>query len=324
MTQEPTLSGEEISALMSEPRDGEPRGPGASGPTRPFAFGGEAGRPMSALPAIDRLNERMVRRLREVIEPFARAKPRLAVEPTIVRSFADWQAEQPEFTSLSLYGFKPMKGSILIAIEPDFVSRLLDTFYGGTGAAATRRSREFTATEESLLGRFCEALVGALAEVWSEVIPARPQLRSRETNVGFAGLGKADEPVAVSRFTIAAWPGQSATIDILYPVSALRSVEQELAAKVTDDASVRSAEWRERLGAAIGEVRIEARTVLARPELQLSELMQLQPGDVIPVSLSAHVPLLVGGRRIALGTVGEHEGRAALKIEKVEQRRFVP
>jgi flagellar motor switch protein FliM len=44
---------------------------------------------------------------------------------------------------------------------------------------------------------------------------------------------------------------------------------------------------------------------------------------VIPVSLPAHVPLIVEGRRFAIGTIGEHDGRAALKIEKVEQRRFV-
>lgn len=324
MTQEPTLSGEEISALMSELRDGEPRGAGSSGPARPFAFGGEAGRPMAALPAIDRLNERMVRRLREVIEPFARAKPKLAAEPAVVRSFADWQAEQAEFVSLSLYAMKPMKGAILVAIDPDFISRLVDVFYGGSGAVAARRTREFTATEESLLARFAEALMGALAEVWAEVVPVKPQLRSRETNVGFASLGKADEPVVLSRFAIAAWPGQSTVIDIVYPVAALRSVEPELAAKSSDDASARSSEWRERLGDALGEVRIEARTVLARPELPLSELMQLQPGDVIPVSLPAHVPLLVGGRRIALGTVGEHEGRAALKIERIETRRMLP
>ena len=92
MTQDPTLSGEEISALMSEAR--APAEGGASGPARPFAFGAEAPRTMSAIPAIDRLNERMVRRLRDVIEPFARVKPRVSTEPVMIRGFAEWQAER--------------------------------------------------------------------------------------------------------------------------------------------------------------------------------------------------------------------------------------
>ncbi|MDQ8757161.1 FliM/FliN family flagellar motor switch protein [Sphingosinicella sp. LHD-64] len=322
MTDQPTLSGEEISALMSGAQ-GEPDGAGSSGAARPFPFGGDAGRPMAVLPAVDRLNERMVRRVRDLIEPFARAKPNVTVEPTVVRSFGDWQAEQGEFASLSLYSFKPMKGAILIRIEPEFVSRLVDAYYGGTGALPTRRAREFTATEESVASRLADTLAAALGQVWSEVVPAQPLLRSRETHAGFAGLAKAEEAIAVSQFTIAPWPGQGATIEILYPVAGLRSLEHLLAAKPSDDVGLTGSDWRRRMGTAVGEVRIKARTVLARPELPLSELMQLRPGDVIPVSLPTHVPLLVEGRRFAIGTIGEHDGRAALKIEKIEQRRFV-
>jgi flagellar motor switch protein FliM len=322
MSHDPSLSGEEISALMSEAREGSAQGGAASGTTRPFAFGGEARRTMSAIPAIDRLGERMVRRLKDAIEPFARVKPRVETEPAAIQSFGDWQAEQAEFTSLSLYSFRPMKGAILVRIDPDFVSRLVDAFYGGTGAAPTRRSREFTPTEETLVARLSEAVVAALAEVWAEIVPVRPQLRGRETNVGFAGLAKGDEQVAITRFEIAPWAGYTSTIEILYPVAGLRSIEPSLIASAVDDGSARSSEWRSRLGAALGEIRIEARTVLARPELSLNELMQLQPGDVIPVSLPKSVPLIVAGRRVAVGTVGENDGKAALRIERMEQRRL--
>jgi flagellar motor switch protein FliM len=321
MTDQPTLSGEEISALMGGAQ-GDPEGAGPSGAARPFPFGGDAGRPMAVLPAVDRLNERMVRRIRDLIEPFARAKPNVAVEPTVVRGFGDWQAEQSEFVSLSLYGFKPMKGAVLLRIEPEFVSRLVDAYYGGTGAPPTRRAREFTATEENLAARLADTLAAALGQVWSEVLPVQPLLRSRETHAGFAGMAKPEEAIAVSQFTIAPWPGQAATIEFLYPVAGLRALEHLLVGKSADDVGLPGGDWRRRMNAAVGEVRIKARTVLARPELALSELMQLQVGDVIPVSLPAHVPLIVEGRRFAIGTIGEHDGRAALKIEKVEQRRF--
>jgi len=323
MSDQTSLSGEEISALMSGSREAPAAAAGPSGPARSFAFGSAAGRPMAALPAVDRINERMVRRLRDAIEPFARAKPRVTADPTVVRTFTDWQAEQAEFTSLSIYAAKPMKGAILVRIDPEFISRLVDARYGGSGTFTPRRMREFTATEENLLERLSETIAGALAHAWAESVPVKPQLRSRETNVAFAGIAKADEAVAVVQFAIQPWTDAPATIEIVYPLASLRSVEEALAARSSEEAGARSAEWRARLGAAVGEVRIDARTVLARPELSLSELMQLRVGDVIPVSLPAHVPLLVAGRKIATGTVGEHDGRAALKIDKMEQRRFV-
>jgi flagellar motor switch protein FliM len=323
MSQDQTLSGEEISALMSEARESGSREGGASaGPARAFSLGGDGGRTMAAIPALDRLNERMVRRLRDLIEPFARAKPRVETFPTEVRSFGDWQAEQSEFISLSLYGFRPLKGGILLRIEPEFVSRLVDAFYGGSGTAPLRRAREFTATEESLLARLAEAVIGALVEVWQEVIPVRAQLKTRETNVGFAGLAGPDEAIAVTRFEVAPWAGPGAGIEILYPVASLRSVEPELAARTQEESGGKTGDWRERLADAVGEVRIDARTVLARPELSLAELMQLREGDIIPVSLTKLVPLIVAGRRVALGSVGERDGKAALKIEKMETRSF--
>lgn len=321
MTEPPTLSGDEIAALMNELHEHPTKTEGVSHSPRPFAFGSDAARPMNALPALDRMNERVSRRLRDLLEPFVRVKPSVVVEESTIRIFGDWKAEQPEFVSLSVYGFKPMKGGILLALQPEFVSRLVDCFYGGSGDAAANASREFTATEESLLGRLADSILADLATVWSEVIPARPQLRSRETNVEFATLARSDEPVAVTRFIVKFGRGNAVNVDILYPVSSLRSVEQELLATSPEDVSARGEEWRERLTAAVGQVRVKARTVLARPELSLAELMQLRVGDVIPISLPAQVPLLVEGRPIALGTIGEHDGRAALKIEKLEKRR---
>ena len=201
-----------------------------------------------------------------MIEPFARVKPRVATLPTEIRAFGDWRAEQSEFVSLSLYAFRPLKGAILLRIEPEFVSRLVDAFYGGNGTAPSRRAREFTATEESLLGRLAEAVIGALAEVWQEVVPVRPLLKGARDQCRLRRScrrrrGGRDHPVRRSR------PGRAtgAAIEILYPVAALRSVEPELAARSHDDAGPRTGDWRERLGAAVGEVRIEARTVLARP-----------------------------------------------------------
>lgn len=320
MSNKPTLTGEEISALMADGQDAGPRG--TNGSVRPFPFGGDAGRTTPALPAIDRLNERMARKLRGVIEQLARAKPTIGTEPTVMRNFGDWQAEQPEFMSFSIYSFKPMAGPILLRIEPDFVSRLVDAFYGGNGDIAPKRVKEFTATEESMLARLAEALVGTLAEAWAEIAPMQPMLRARESNMGFVTFAKADEPVAVSQFAIQPWGGQPAIVEFVYPLAGLRSVEAVLIAKMPDEVGAKSVEWKSRLGAALGEVRVDARTVLARPELPLSELMRLQVGDVIPVSLPHLVPLIVEGRRVAIGAVGEHDGRAALRIERVEQGRL--
>lgn len=287
---------------------------------RSFSFGTESYRPMSALPALDRMSERLAKRIRDAIEPIARVKPHVEAESVAIRRFETWCAERPDFTALATYRMRPLKGGVLIASDPMLVRQLVDTFYGGSGAASATSRTEFTGTEDRLRGRLDEAVMACVIETWGEVMSVAGELTARETNMAYAGLVRRDEPVAVARFQISIGTAPPTPIDIVYPVAALRAVEAELAAKVHDDGAAGSAEWRTRVAAALGEVRVEARSVLARPVMQLADLVRLAPGDVIPVSLPAMVPLLVAGRQIALGTIGDQDGRAALKIEKMAER----
>jgi flagellar motor switch protein FliM len=318
MTEQPILSGDEIAALMG--REEPSARQEGKGEPRPFSFGSGSAQPTAALPALDRINERFARRIRDLIEPFIRAKPKVVADPAVLRPLRDWQAEQRPFVGLSLYSFKPMKGTLAVSVPSEFVSRLVDSFYGGTGADPAGEAREFTATEERLLARLTDSLVDALAEAWREVAAVEPTLRGRETSPVLSGVGGPDETAAICRFIVTPPHSRPASIDIMFPAAALRSVEGALAAKSSDEASARGEEWRAKLNAALADIRIEARTVLARPELSVSELVQLKVGDVIPVSIPAMVPLLVEGRTVALGSIGEQDGKAALKVDRITRR----
>lgn len=307
------LSNDEVSALVTELGEHDAK----SGSPRAFALGSDAARPMASLPALDRMSERIARKLRLVAEPLARIKPMVTAEPIAIRRFEAWRDEQPEFTSLSLYRFRPLKGGVLIALEPALIGSLVDSFYGGTGAPLARRSKEFTGTEERLLARFTDGIIATLTKVWTDVIPVEFQLMGRETSSAFASLVEDHEMVAVARFVLTQANGNVSNIDIVYPVASLRAVENELSAKAFDEASHADGEWRQRMIAAVSEVRLDVRSVLARPELTWAELLKLQPGDVIPISFPSNVPLLVAGREIALGKIGDQEGRAAIKIESM-------
>ncbi|USI73717.1 flagellar motor switch protein FliM [Sphingomonas morindae] len=282
-----------------------------------FALGSESLRPGARLSGLDRLAERLARRLRDVLEPFAKAKPKVEHAPALTSRFDTWRDGLPEFTSVSLYRMRPMKGGMLIALAPDYVSRLVDAFYGGTGAPpkGAVRKREFTAAEERLLGRVTEGIVLAVVETWADIVNFEPQLAARETNAGYATLVRGDEPVVVQRFSVAGGGPGATTIDLVFPLAAMRAYESQLSAKVHAEAGAGDSEFRYRLARALENVSLPVRSVVARPTLSVKELLSLKVGDVIPITLAPKVPLIVGNRRLAEGTIGEQEGRAAFQIE---------
>lgn len=285
------------------------------GDVRPHVFGDTTARQGVRLAGLERLGDRLARQVRLLIEPLAHAKAQVTAEPPATMRFEAFRSALPSFISLNLYRMRPLKGSLMVVIDPAFVSRLVDSFYGGRGSAQSRG--EFTATEERLATRLADQIAEKLQEGWAEVMPLTLQLAGRETNAAYASLVRPEETVVVHRLAIAPGAALPSTISIVYPMASLRPIESLLAARVQDDAGPPDTEWRERLADALAEVRMPVRSVLARPELSVSQLLALKPGDIIPITLAPLVPLAVAGRKLAQGTIGEREGRAAMVIEKI-------
>ena len=284
---------------------------------QPYVFGQEGARPAERLMGLERMGEKLARAIRPAIEPIARARVAVSAEPPETRLFQDWQDEQPEFSALTFYRLRPLKGGVLIQVDAGFIASLVEIFYGGApGTAVKRKPGDFTASEELLLNRLLEKVSSILAAHWNDVTPVELSFGGRETNIGHLPFLRGDEMVVVQKFALSAGVAPT-TISVLYPLSMLRPIEEKLEARVHDDDMTASADWRWRLGQALEQVSLPVRSVLARPEISVAELLALKPGDVIPITLPPRTPLLAGARRIADGVIGEQDGRAALMIEKV-------
>lgn len=285
----------------------------------PYALGQRKDRPVAHLAHLERMNERIARRLRDVIEPIAQTRSKVDPIPLETRRFDEWQRNQPDYMSLSLFRVRPVKGMMMIAIEPGFITNMVDAFYGGTGNGLTTKGGEFTPSEQRLQRRLADAIVEVLTKSWAETFPLQFELSTHETNATFANMVRADEPVVVQSFTIKPGMSRSTRIEILYPLSLMQPIEDEIAARTHAGAGGEDHEWKGKLFSALDNVALPVRSVLARPEMTVAQLLALKPGDVIPVNLSQTVPLLVGNRRFAEGTIGEQDGRAAMMIERLNK-----
>jgi len=285
----------------------------------PFALGSRKDRPTANLSYLERMNDRMARRLRDVIEPMAQAKSKVDTAPLETRRFDEWQRNQPDYFSLTLFRARPIKGNMMIAIDPAFITNMVDAFYGGTGNGLSTKTSEFTPSEERLLNRLVTSVVEVLTKTWGEFHPLEFTRISHETNPAFASLVRGDEAVVVQTFTIKPGMSRSTRIEILYPLSLLQPIEDSIASRVYSSNDEDNSAWTKRLGSALENVSLPVRSVLARPEMSVADLLALKVGDVIPITLSQTVPLLVGNRHFGEGTIGEQEGRAALMLDTMNK-----
>lgn len=284
-----------------------------------YAFGrGESQAPVM-LSGLDRLGEKLGRRIRALVEPICGVRPHVEARDAQLIEFSEWSAQVPAFASISVYRLSPLKGQMLLRMDAAMISTLVDCFYGGIGNRPLPPRGEFTPTEDRLIARLSESIIARLVENWADVLPLEPGLIVRETGVGFAASAQPGDQMVVQRFQISITRDQLWPVDIVFPLSALRAVEPLMGTRLPSDEDQADPVWQARIARRMRDIRMPARTVLARPNLSLAELMQLKVGDVIPVTIGRALPLIVGNRIVAHGTIGEQDGRAAFQIEKLVQ-----
>lgn len=317
---EAPLNPAESALILDELADAAPEVAFAAAPdARPFALGQDSLPSTERLTGLERMGEKLARALKPALEPITRGRVGVTAAPLETTGFGGWTDTLPGFASLTLYRLRPLKGGMLIAIDPDFVARLVESFYGGTLAPGrARKTGEFTPSEEMLLRRLLDKVAVILDQHWNEVTPVDLMLAAQESSAQHLNFLRRDEAVVIQRFAIASDAGPS-ELQIVYPLAMLRPIEEKMASRVQADDADSGADWRWRLGQALQDVTLPVRSVLARPEISVAELLALKVGDVIPITLPPRTPLLAGARRVAEGVIGEQDGRAALMIEKVGQ-----
>ena len=306
----------EASATADE-RRGRARGVSA----QHVALGATNLNPFGDLHTVQHLSARLARGVRGVFEPLLRRECRTWAEPLVVQRLADYRAERPD----GLTAWLPMAmtlggapaGQALAVLDGRFVLELLDLFFGGTGHAPTQLPTEFTPAAEVMVTQLGKLLAEPMRAAWEPLARLTFTAGHVELNPAMLANLDADDALVITRFGIAVDTAKPVFLDLLYPVSALKPHGPSLTGKVHGKTAEPDPTWRNGLTRAVMDVRFPIRSVLAEPMVSLSLLMGLKEGDVIPINVGSDVPVMVGGDRLALGTVGTSNGKAAIKLNTI-------
>jgi flagellar motor switch protein FliM len=206
---------------------------------------------------------------------------------------------------------------MMVRIDAALVGGILERFYGGTGGKTAFARREFTPSEDRIIARVSDAIMEALIANWGDAMHLESVLMARETDPQALNFAETTDQMLSQSFTISLSRTEEWPIELMFPLVALRQLEPLLSSSTVEEGRLPDPIWRARIAQQMGNIRLPAKTVLARPSLNLTELLALKPGDVIPVNIQRTLPLIVNNRVLAQGTIGEQNGRAAFMIEKL-------
>jgi flagellar motor switch protein FliM len=234
-------------------------------------------------------------------------------------AYDEYIRDVPNPTYLAILSLAPLAGASIFHLPLPVVMTAVDRLLGGPGAGPALH-RPLTEIEQSLMRDLLGRVLRELAYAFESLTPLEPVVLHQESNPQFAQIGSPSDMVIVFVYDLRIG-GQAGEATLCVPFASLQPVLDEvagnslLAGRVETDAeSVRDA-----LAGRMGGAPVTVSVSFPPVTLALSDIVDLRPGDVLPLEHSVDAPLevSVGGLPRFSARPGRRGKRLACVITSV-------
>ncbi len=266
--------------------------------------------PIQLAPALARLGDGLARTLSNALATLS------AGEPPAVRSVTPRECTMAQLAQ----GIAPLAGNSLLhassigvpvfaSLDAAAVLRMVDRAFGGRGDAPSPLPTAFPLSAELMITRLENVVALALGQTLG--VPGEIHAVRRDGCILQLEPFAADEELGVLTLEVED-PGRSPwQVMVALPRTSLIAMFGEgETAPAKHARPAQSDPTDEHFGA----VPLTISAVLVDMRIGFAELSNLQPGQILPVAVARSVPLKIGNKTIAHGTIGALDDRVAVQI----------
>lgn len=267
------------------------------------------------MPVLDRLNERWVTEFQRKLGDLVRQPVEVALQQVTLAPYGDWLASVPVPTSLNLCSVKPWPRSALIAVEGKLLFVLVDKYYGGGGKTAATAVREtLTPTENRLNKIIVDLLTEQFRRAFAPIVTLEFAHAQTEINPHYINMATPSETMVVTRVEVTLAEGVGGAVTLVVPLSSFEPVRDKLAEGLKTVSAESRQRWHKSLRAQLENTQLDLTSVFLETEISMRDLLQLQPGDVLPIEMPKTATLRAGSRPLLRGKFGRSRGYNAVSV----------
>ncbi|MEW6476514.1 MAG: flagellar motor switch protein FliM [Actinomycetota bacterium] len=243
--------------------------------------------------ALQIASETFARQFTTVLSTTLRAVSQVQAKGIHQLTYDEYIRDIPNPTYLAILALPPLTGAAIFHLPLPVVMTAVDRLLGGPGSPLAVH-RPLTEIEQSLMRDLFGRVLRELAYAFESLTALEPVVIHQESNPQFAQIGSPSDMVIVFDYDLRIG-GQQGEATLCIPFAALQPVLDEvtgnsiLAGRVEADAeSVRDA-----LAGRVGGAPVTVSVCFQPVVLPLADIVDLQPGDVLPLDHRVDVPLAV-------------------------------
>ncbi|QCR35823.1 flagellar motor switch protein FliM [Nissabacter sp. SGAir0207] len=268
------------------------------------------------LQALEIINERFARHFRMGLFNLLRRSPDITVGGIKIQPYHEFARNLPVPTNLNLVHLKPLRGTALFVFEPSLVFIAVDNLFGGDGRFPTKvEGREFTHTEQRVIKRMLRLALEAYGDAWSAIFKIDVEYVRAEMQVKFTNITTSPNDIVVTTPFHVEIGALSGDFNICIPFAMIEPLRELLTNPPLENSSREDNHWRETLVNQVQHSELELVANFAEIPLRLSQILKLQPGDVLPIEKPDRLIAHVDGVPVLTSQFGTLKGQYALRVE---------
>ncbi|GAC43137.1 flagellar motor switch protein FliM [Paenibacillus popilliae] len=277
-----------------------------------------------------RFSKDHIRSLTRIHENFARflttyfsAQLRTFVQINVVQveqlPYDEFIRSIPKMTILNIFEAEPLKGRMVLEVNPNVAYAMIDRMLGGSGVAPSKIN-VLTEIETTVMERMFSRAFESLQEAWKNVLDIQPRLEALETNPQFMQIVSPNETIAL--ISLSTKIGDTTgMINLCIPHVVIEPIMPKLSVHhwFVSEKKTREPIEIEKLRQRVSKAKLPITAELGASQISVQELMQLTIGDVIVLNkpVDSGLTIRVGDRMKYIGTPGVVKERVAVQIEQV-------
>lgn len=269
------------------------------------------------MPTMEIVNERFARHFRIGLFNFMRRSADVTVGALRVQKFSEFTRNLPVPANFNIVQAKPLRGNALLVFDPNLIFLIVDNMFGGDGRFHVRvEGREFTQTEQRIIGKMINVAFDALEKAWETVFKMQFEYVRSEMNPQFANIATPNEVVVTSTFDVE-FGEKGGAVNLCIPYSMIEPLREQLYSTMQGDHVAVDRRWQQMLARQVQAADIELTAILGRANVTLDHILKMKVGDVIPIETGENITAQVDGVPVMECKYGVFNSQYALKVEKL-------
>ncbi|BAC24199.1 fliM [Wigglesworthia glossinidia endosymbiont of Glossina brevipalpis] len=271
----------------------------------------------SIIEKLNNVNQKFTGYIKKEITNYIKEPIDITSKEIYTQKYCDFIKDFNTLVSINLIKTNLFKNDLVIILTTEFVSIILDIFFGGTGNSFGRKNlNEFSISEKRIIDILNKLIINCYQKSLKDNINSiNLELVTSDTCIQLINFDK-NEKIFISKFNFH-YKNLKINFFIIFSTFSVENENLFYEKKLSNNKEKEQNKWKNKLVNEIKSSKLLIQVKFADLSICVSDLINLNKGEIIPIVKTKKLTAYVDCIPVFSGSYGSLNGHYALRVENI-------